>query len=71
MHGTVPVLPPFAVQQRAWERAYTLSEEFWERLTPDGRDACRELAGTDPARLTWPEVGALHRLYDAIVARRV
>ncbi len=71
MHGAAPVPPPFYVQQRAWERAYVLSEDFAERLTPEGREACREVAGADPARLTWPEIGAVAHLYDAIVDRRV
>lgn len=71
MHGTVPVLPPFPVQQRAWERAWVLSEDHADELPAGALDVCREVVAGDAARLTWGEIGALIALYDAIVPRRV
>ena len=66
-----PVAPPYAVRQRAWEMAWVLVSDFGGRLTREGAEACVEIVARGEAALGWPEIGAVRRLFNAVVAERV
>lgn len=69
--AVVIVPPPFAVQQRAWERAYVLRQEFDASLTLEQRIRAEVVIQTGPAQLGWNEIGDMVGLYSVIAGVRV
>jgi hypothetical protein len=67
----VIVVPPFLVQQRAWECAYVLREEHDERLPLADRVRCEEVLRAGPDALGWQDVQAMLRLAGEAIGARV
>ena len=67
----VIVSPPFEVQQRAWERAYVLRQEFDDALSLEQRIRAEVVLQTGPEHLGWNEVGDMIALYSVIAGVRV
>lgn len=66
-----PVPPPFEVQQRAWECAYMLREEFADRLSLEHRIYVEVVYRTPADGLGWHECARMFVLYGQHVEVRV
>jgi hypothetical protein len=67
----VIVPPPYEVQQRAWERAYVLRQEFDDFLSLDQRIRAEVVIQTGPRHLGWNEIADMVGLYSVIAGVRV
>lgn len=65
------VPPPFEVQQRAWERAYMLRQEFDGWLSLEQRIRAEVIIHTNPDRIGWSEISDMVGLYAIIAGVRV
>lgn len=65
------VPPPYEVQQRAWECAYVLREEFADRLPLESRVYVEVVYRTPTDGLGWHECARMFVLYGEFVDVRV
>jgi hypothetical protein len=65
------VPPPYAVQRRAWECAYALHQEFFDRLPIADRVATVVVEMTHPDGLGWHDCARMLVLYRETVSVRV
>ena len=63
--------PPFHVQQRAWECAHVLRQDFDDRLPIAERVRCEEVLRAGADALGWADVRAMLRLARYIIQVRV
>ena len=65
------VAPPLEVQQRAWERAYVLRQEFDDWLSLEQRIRAQVIIQTNPDRIGWSEISEMVGIYSVIAGVRV
>lgn len=63
--------PPYEVQQRAWDAAFVLRQEYADRLTLEQNIKLEVLTMMAPERLGWSEIGEALALWALTVAVRV
>ena len=64
----IPV--PHQVQRRAWEAAWTLGQDFAERMTPGQTVRMSAIAMREPDRLSWADCGDALATWNIIVEIR-
>jgi hypothetical protein len=67
----VIVVPPFHVQQRAWEAAFVLRQDFDSEIPLSERIRCEEVMRAGPDALGWQDVQAMLRLAREAIGERV
>ena len=65
------VAPPFEVQQRAWERAHVLRQEFDDWLSLEQRIRAEVIIQTNPEQIGWSEISEMVGIYSVIAGVRV
>lgn len=66
-----PVAIPEVIQRRAWECAWSLANDWPDRISIDELRYCARCILIGPERIEWPEAGVLLRLYRIAVEVRV